>query len=50
MIFNDFILEEPRKLSIHTNEGHAGLLESLQINNNKQLLPVLTEEIMSINI
>lgn len=45
----DFILEEPRKLSINMNEGHPGLLESLHINNNKLLLPIQTEQIMSKN-
>jgi hypothetical protein len=40
------ILDEPTKLTVHTNEGHPGLLETLQINNNKQLLPLLTEEAM----
>jgi hypothetical protein len=42
-----FISEEPKKISVHINEGHPGLLETLQINNNKQLLPLLTEQAMS---
>ncbi len=42
-----FFLDEPTKVSVHTNEGHPGLLETLQINNNKQVLPALTEEAMS---
>jgi hypothetical protein len=44
------LLDEPIKVSVHTNEGHPGLLETLQINNNKQLLPVLTEGAMSNNL
>jgi len=44
------LLDEPIKVSVHTNEGHPGLLETLQINNNKQLLPVLTEGAMSKNL
>ncbi len=32
------------------NEGYPGLLETLQINNNKQLLPALNRETMSRNI
>jgi len=32
------------------NERHPGLLEALQINNNKQLLPIPSQETMSINI
>jgi len=42
-----FILDEPTKVAVHTNEGHPGLIETLQINNNKQLLPLLTEQAMS---
>ena len=42
-----FISDEPTKVSVHTNEGHPGLLETLQINNNKQLLPLLSEGAMS---
>lgn len=41
------IMNEPVKVAVHTNEGHPGLLETLQINNNKQLLPVVTEQEMS---
>ena len=41
------ILDEPRKLTVPTSEGYPGLVETLQINNNKQLLPWLTEEAMS---
>jgi len=32
------------------NEGHPSLLEALQINNNKQRLPIISEETISINI
>ena len=45
-LFRFCYLDEPSKVSVHTNEGYPGLLETLQINNNKQLLPVLTEEAM----
>lgn len=34
-------------MAVNTNEGYPGLLETLQINNNKQLLPLPTEEVMS---
>jgi len=47
MFIEIFISEEPKKISVHINEGHPGLLETLQINNNKQLLPLLTEQAMS---
>jgi len=47
LIAEESIMNEPTKLVVHTNEGHPGLLETLQINNNKQLLPVLTEEAMT---
>lgn len=33
-------MQEPRKLLVAINEAHPGLLETLQINNNKQLLPI----------
>jgi protein tyrosine phosphatase len=46
LIAEESIMNEPAKVSVHTNEGHPGLLETLQINNNKQLLPVLTEDTM----
>jgi hypothetical protein len=32
------------------NEGYPGLSEALQINNNKPLLPISIEEMMSIKI
>ncbi len=32
------------------NEGHPTLVETLQINNNKQLLPLPSQKAMSINI
>jgi len=32
------------------NEGHPNLVETLQINNNKQVLPLSNQEAMSINI
>ena len=35
-IFSD----DPTKIIVPINEAHAGLLETLQINNNKQLLPI----------
>ncbi|CAF1039393.1 unnamed protein product [Rotaria sp. Silwood1] len=38
------IMKEPSKISVHTSEGHPGLLETLQINNNKQLVPLLIED------
>jgi hypothetical protein len=49
---SDFLTEESimtqsHKVSVPTNEVHPGLVETLQINNNKQLLPVSTEEAMS---
>lgn len=44
---SESLMNEPVKVAVHTNEGHPGLLETLQINNNKQLLPVVTEQEMS---
>lgn len=44
---SESIMNEPVKVAVHTNEGYPGLLETLQINNNKQLLPVVTEQEMS---
>ncbi|CAF2578887.1 unnamed protein product [Rotaria sp. Silwood2] len=38
------MMKEPSKISVHTSEGHPGLLETLQINNNKQILPLLIED------
>jgi hypothetical protein len=32
------------------NEGHPTLVETLQINNNKQVLPLPSQKAMSINI
>lgn len=46
LIVDETTMNEPIKLSVHTSEGHPGLLETLQINNNKQLLPLITEEAM----
>jgi protein tyrosine phosphatase len=47
----EIIAEESimNKVAIPTNEVHPGLIETLQINNNKQLLPVSTEDAMSNN-
>ncbi|UJR21066.1 hypothetical protein I4U23_024166 [Adineta vaga] len=36
---------KPTKLSAQVNEGHAGLVETLQINNNKQALPIFNQQI-----
>ena len=45
-----FLFEgEPTKLSMHMNEGYPGLTETLQINNNKQLIPISSQEMMSMN-
>jgi protein tyrosine phosphatase len=47
LISEESIMHEPTKVSVHTNEGHPGLLETLQINNNKQVLPAFIEESMT---
>jgi len=49
LILEESKMNEPTKVSVHTNEGHPGLIETLQINNNKQLLPMSTEGAMSQN-
>jgi protein tyrosine phosphatase len=41
--------EETNKVAVPTHDVHPGLVETLQINNNKQLLPISTEEAMSNN-
>lgn len=46
LIIEESNMNEPTKLTVNTNEGHAGLVETLQINNNKPFLPILTEEAM----
>lgn len=46
-MYEYFISDEPARISVHTIEGHPGLLETLQINNNKQVLPILAEDSMS---
>jgi len=47
LIIEESNMNEPTKLTVNTNEGHAGLVETLQINNNKPFLPILTEEAMA---
>jgi protein tyrosine phosphatase len=47
IVAEESAMKEPKKISVHINEGHPGLLETLQINNNKQLLPLLTEQAMT---
>ncbi len=48
--FEHLFSDEPTKVSLHMNEVYPGLLETLQINNNKQRLPALNRETMSRNI
>jgi protein tyrosine phosphatase/5-hydroxyisourate hydrolase-like protein (transthyretin family) len=45
-IEDETIMDEPTKVSFHMNEGHPGLLETLQINNNKQKFPLQSQEAM----
>lgn len=47
LIAEESSMNEPNKLSVSTNEGYPGLIETLQINNNKQLLPLITEDAMT---
>ncbi|CAF1037550.1 unnamed protein product [Adineta ricciae] len=39
-------MNEPTKVSVHTNEVHPGLIETLQTNNNKQVMPAFVEQTM----
>ncbi|CAF3201278.1 unnamed protein product [Rotaria socialis] len=43
---DESMMREPTKVSVHTSEGHPGLLETLQINNNKQAFPLLVQNEM----
>ncbi|CAF1675744.1 unnamed protein product [Rotaria magnacalcarata] len=43
LIEDESMMREPTKVSVHTSEGHPGLLETLQINNNKQAFPLLAQ-------
>ncbi|CAF0756416.1 unnamed protein product [Rotaria sordida] len=47
LLEEESIMNEPSKISVHTSEGHPGLLETLQINNNKQVLPLFMEDTMT---
>lgn len=45
LFFLFFAIDKPTKVSVSTNEVHPGLVETLQINNNK-LPPISTEDAM----
>jgi hypothetical protein len=49
IIAEESIMTEANKIAVPTNEVHPGLIETLQINNNKQLLPASTEDAMANN-
>lgn len=48
LLTEESAMNEPTRITVHTNEGHPGLLETLQINNNKQVLPIVAEDAMNI--
>ncbi|CAF0888201.1 unnamed protein product [Adineta steineri] len=47
LVAEESTMKEPTKVSVLINEGHPSLLETLQINNNKQSFPLLTEGAMA---
>ncbi|UJR28437.1 hypothetical protein I4U23_009677 [Adineta vaga] len=46
LIEEESSMNEPTKISVHISEGHPGLIETLQTNNNKQLVPMFIEQTM----
>jgi len=45
-IEEESLMKEPTKVSVHISEGHPGLIETLQTNNNKQAMPLFVQEAM----
>ncbi|CAF0927504.1 unnamed protein product [Adineta steineri] len=46
IIAKESSMKEPNKMSMQMNEGYPSLVETLQINNNKQIIPKLSQEAM----